>query len=288
MISSMTGFATASAECALGVITVELRSVNNRFLDAVLRLPDEFRPFEPALREKLSGKVVRGKVEVRVGLAARTDATPSLDMNEGVVAALLGAERRILSLADGARGLSVADILRWPGVLASDTVDPQSLGQPLLTAFDTALNDFVATRRREGEKLAGLLRERVARIAALAKELAPQVPEAVAAQREKLIERLKEALESVDEDRLKQEFALFAQKIDVDEELSRLSTHLSEVRRILKAGGQAGKRLDFLMQELNREANTLSSKSLASDTSQAAVQLKVLIEQMREQVQNIE
>ncbi len=288
MISSMTGFATASAECALGVITVELRSVNNRFLDAVLRLPDEFRPFEPALREKLAGKVVRGKVEVRVGLAARTDATPSLDMNEGVIAALLNAERRILSLADGARGLSVADILRWPGVLASDTVDPQSLGQPLLTAFDTALNDFVATRRREGDKLASLLRERVARIAALAKELAPQVPEAVAAQREKLIERLKEALGTVDDNRLAQEVALFAQKIDVDEELDRLQTHCTEVTRVLDAGGSVGKRLDFLMQELHREANTLGSKVINMQFTQASLECKVLIEQMREQVQNLE
>ena len=288
MIASMTGYAVKTIPTPVGMMTLELKAVNHRFLDATFRLPEEFRQFEPLMRESLSARLNRGKLECRAGVAPRPDQAPSLQVNQGTVSALLAAEQQVLSLAGGARGLSVADILRWPGVLNGETVDTEELGNIVKQAIEAVLDDFVATRLREGEKLAAMLLERIEGIERLVTVIAPQMPAVVAAYQQKMTERLQEVLAQGDESRIQQEVALFAQKIDVDEELSRLVTHCTEVRRILKKGGVVGKRLDFLMQELHREANTLGSKSASMEFTQASLDMKVLIEQMREQVQNIE
>ncbi|SMF39915.1 YicC/YloC family endoribonuclease [Pseudogulbenkiania subflava] len=288
MILSMTGFAAISREFPGGMLNLELRAVNHRYLDVQMRLPEELRVIEAPLREMIGAKVTRGKLECRVGFNQLENATPTLEVNHELLQQLLAVSRAIKQSAPEADTLSLGELMRWPGVMKSNELKPEVLQQLCLESLTKALADFNASREREGEKLKAVLLERVASIETIVAGLKPKLPQILAAYMEKLSNRLRDALESVDEDRLKQEFALFAQKIDVDEELSRLSTHLSEVRRILKAGGQAGKRLDFLMQELNREANTLGSKSVSTETTQASVELKVLIEQMREQIQNIE
>ncbi|WP_024301347.1 YicC/YloC family endoribonuclease [Pseudogulbenkiania sp. MAI-1] len=288
MILSMTGFAAISREFPGGMLNLELRAVNHRYLDVQMRLPEELRVIEAPLREMIGAKVTRGKLECRVGFNQLENETPTLEVNHELLQQLLAVSRAIKQSAPEVETLSVGELMRWPGVMKSNELKPEVLQQLCLESLAAALSDFNASRQREGEKLKAVLLERVASIETIVAGLKPKLPQILAAYMEKLSNRLRDALESVDEDRLKQEFALFAQKIDVDEELSRLSTHLSEVRRILKAGGQAGKRLDFLMQELNREANTLGSKSVSTETTQASVELKVLIEQMREQIQNIE
>ncbi len=288
MILSMTGYAVATRELAGGLLSVELRAVNHRFLDLNLRLPEELRLIENQLRGKLAGKVSRGKLDCRVGFSARAETQPRLQLNTGLLAQLVALSQQARDIAPQAGDLKMGELLRWPGVLATDSVTPEAMQQTALELLDIALADFAATRGREGAKLADSMLERIAKIEAIVTEVQPRLPTIVAAYDEKLKLRLVEALGSADDDRVRQEVALFAQKIDVAEELTRLSTHIVELRRILKTGGAVGKRLDFLMQELHREANTLGSKSVAVETSQASLELKVLIEQMREQVQNIE
>lgn len=288
MILSMTGYAVASRELAGGLLSVELRAVNHRYLDLSLRLPDELRLLENQLREKLAGRVSRGKLDCRIGFSARAEQQPKLQLNSAFLSDLVQLAGHARTIAPGAGDLKLGELLRWPGVLITDAVTPEAMQQTALELLDLALADFAATRGREGEKLAQMLLERIAKMETLVADIAPRLPAIVAAYDDKLKTRLVEALGSLDDDRVRQEVALFAQKIDVAEELSRLTAHLGEIRRILKQGGAVGKRLDFLMQELHREANTLGSKSVALETSQTALELKVLIEQMREQVQNIE
>ncbi|MCD5361630.1 MULTISPECIES: YicC/YloC family endoribonuclease [Chromobacterium] len=288
MILSMTGFAATSREFPGGLLSLEIRSVNHRYLDLQMRLPEELRVIEPQLRELISAKVSRGKLECRVGINQVDSAAPTLELNQAVLKRLIEVSQQVREQAGESRGLSVGELMRWPGVMKSNELAPEVLQQLCTACLATALQDFNASRGREGEKLKLVLEERIAGMEGIVAAIKPKLPAILEAHMSKLSSRLQEALGNVDEDRLKQEFALFAQKIDVDEELARLSTHLSEVRRILKAGGQSGKRLDFLMQELNREANTLGSKSVSTETTQASVELKVLIEQMREQIQNIE
>ncbi|WP_054284946.1 YicC/YloC family endoribonuclease [Gulbenkiania mobilis] len=288
MIQSMTGFAAVSREFAGGVLTLELRAVNHRYLDIQMRLPEELRVIESQLREAIAAKVSRGKLECRIGLNQSEATQPTLELNREYVARLVGVAAEVQALAPQAKGLSVGELLRWPGILQTNTLAPEELHRLCFESLNRGLADFNASRSREGEKLRDILNERVAGMEQIITSVKPRLPEILDNYMNKLSARLREAVDNVDDDRLKQEFALFAQKIDVDEELSRLSSHLSEVKRILKAGGQAGKRLDFLMQELNREANTLGSKSVSTETTQASVELKVLIEQMREQIQNIE
>ncbi|GGY29709.1 YicC/YloC family endoribonuclease [Paludibacterium paludis] len=288
MISSMTGFASASREFPGGLLSLELRAVNHRYLDIQMRLPEELRVIEPQLRELISSKVTRGKIECRAGLNQAEGDAPTLELNRETLSRLLGVASDIAKLAPGIKELSVGELMRWPGVLKSNELAPEILHQLCLETLAKVLTDFNATRQREGEKLRELLLERIAGMETIVAGIRPRLPQILEAYMQKLSTRLVDALGNVDDDRIKQEFALFAQKIDVDEELSRLTTHLTEVKRILKHGGQAGKRLDFLMQELNREANTLGSKSVSTETTQASVELKVLIEQMREQIQNIE
>jgi len=287
MILSMTGYATASAELDSGSVSLELRAVNHRYLDIQLRMPDELRGFEGVLRETITAQLQRGKVECRINYAARS-AQSGAALNRGLLLQLAAWEKEVQSVLPDARGLGVADVLRWSGVLEMPTASADELRATLLDLMQTVLLEFSASRAREGEKLKDFLLQRVDKIEALRNAVMPHVPAAIAAYEQKIIARLREAMQSTDEDRIRQEIALFAGKIDVDEELSRLSSHLTEMRRILAHGGAVGKRLDFLMQELNREANTLGSKSVDAEVSRSAMEMKILIEQMREQIQNLE
>jgi len=288
MILSMTGFASTTREFPGGMLSLELRAVNHRYLDVQMRLPEELRIIEPALRELIASRVSRGKLECRVGLNQTDNASPTLELNTDYLDKLISLAGEVRARAPEVKELSVAELLRWPGVLRSNELPPETLQQLTLEGLGKVLEDFAATRAREGEKLKAVLIERVVGMETIISTIKPKLPLILDAYMARLSARLRDAVENVDDDRLKQEFTLFAQKIDVDEELARLTTHLTEVRRILSKGGQAGKRLDFLMQELNREANTLGSKSVSTETTQASVELKVLIEQMREQIQNIE
>jgi uncharacterized protein (TIGR00255 family) len=288
MIHSMTGYAAAAREFPFGTLSVELRSVNHRYLDVQFRLPDDLRAVEPALREMLGEHVTRGKVECRVSLSASPGANKSLKLNEDLMLQLEELERKVRAMLAGAGQLSAADILRWPGILSSEPLPLEELQAACRELLVSALREFNAARGREGEKLRAILLERAAAMERRIAEVGPRFPQVLATFQERLATRLREAFGSGDEERIRQEVAVFATKIDVDEELSRLTAHVGELKRILAGGGTAGKKLDFLMQELNREANTLASKSVDIAVTQAALDMKLLIEQMREQVQNIE
>ena len=288
MIHSMTGFAVQKRDLGHVSLHVELRSVNSRYLDLFFRMGDDIRAAEPAMRECIAAKLGRGKVECRVNVQNTGAATAELAVNRGLLAQLVEAQQLVRQSLPEASPLSVGEVLRWPGILADDGIDFEKLVPAIVDITRAAVDELVATRRREGEKLAAMIQTRIERMRELVTQVAPRVPALVVEQQEKLTARLRDAVANLDEDRIRQEVALFAQRIDVAEELSRLATHLDEVERILKTGGAAGKRLDFLMQELNREANTLASKSAATDVTGIAMELKVLIEQMREQVQNVE
>ena len=288
MIYSMTGFAAATAELDAGSLALELRAVNHRYLDLQLRMPDELRTLEPALREAIAAQLTRGKVECRIVFAARQSEQNPARLNQALLRQLAQWNDEVQTVLPEARSLSVADVLRWNGMLESATLAAEALSATVLELLQQALREFAAARGREGDKLKAFLLQRVAQIGTLCTAVAPRIPAAIAAYEEKLAARLREALQNADNERLHQEISLFASKIDVDEELSRLQTHLAEMKRILEQGGTVGKRLDFLMQELNREANTLGSKSVDAEVSRASMDMKLLIEQMREQIQNIE
>ena len=288
MIHSMTGYAALSRDLPACSVSTELKSVNGRFLDLQFRLPEELRQVEPVMRELLTARITRGKVECRMAIQPATGAEPRLAVNEPLLAALAQASRQVRAAIPEAQPLRVGEVLHWPGVLADDAADAETLREAALALLKDALNDFAGSRAREGEKLELMLLERVDRMQALLAEIQPQVPEAIAAYEDRLAAKLREVLAASDEERIRQEIAVFGIKIDVAEELNRLGAHLQEVRRVLAAGGSCGKRLDFLMQELNREANTLGSKSVSRELSQASLEFKLLIEQMREHIQNIE
>jgi uncharacterized protein (TIGR00255 family) len=287
MIYSMTGYAVAARELENAVLNLELRSVNHRYLDIQFRLPDELRAIEPALREALTARLNRGKVECRVSYTP-TPGRKGAELDENLLRSLVELNSRVRVALPQARDIGAADILRWPGMLGADTVDVEALRSVCRDLLQQVLEEFRVSRAREGEKLKAMILERAATISTRIAEVAPRMPQVIAGFQEKLAARLKEALANADEDRIRQEVALFANKIDVDEELTRLSTHVSELRRILDHGGAVGKRLDFLMQELNREANTLGSKAADIAITQVSMELKLLIEQMREQIQNVE
>lgn len=288
MVQSMTGFAVQTRDLGSISLHLELRSVNSRYLDLGFRIVDDLRAAEPAIRERITARLGRGKVECRLNLQAGHSAPRSMALNAALLDQLAEAQATLRARFADAAPLSVNELLRWPGMLADDSLGFDEMLPAIVQLAEAALDDMVATRRREGEKLATMIRERVARMRELVAQATPRMPAVVAEYQERLTARLRDAVASLDEDRVRQEVALYAQRIDVDEELTRLATHLDEVERILKAGGAAGKRLDFLMQELNREANTLASKSPATDITGIAMEMKVLIEQMREQVQNLE
>ena len=284
----MTGFATAAVSVGAATLNLELRTVNSRFLDLHFRLPDELRVIEPLLREQITGTLSRGKVDCRAGLQASGESSRELALNPQLLAQLVTLEAGVRAALPQAASLSVAEVLRWPGMLGDDTIPAEALTEAGARAVRQALADLTASRSREGVRLAGMLMERVTRMRELVAQVTPRVPEVVREYQAKLVQKLQEAIGSADDERIRTEVGLFAVRIDVAEELNRLSAHLDEVERILAKGGSAGKRLDFLMQELNREANTLASKSVAQDVGSVAMELKLLIEQMREQVQNIE
>ena len=288
LIYSMTGYAVVTQEVPHGSLNLELRSVNNRYLDIQFRLPDEFRLLESAMREFLATRLSRGKVDCRLSFFRSAGTEELQQINPELLQKLLELDRTVKVALPDARSLSVADILRWPGMLGADALPAGNLREPCMELLRVALDEFVAARAREGEKLKAMLLERLDKMRQLTTAVSPRIPALLAAFQEKLTMRLREATVNCDDDRIRQELILFASKIDVDEELSRLQTHLDEVERILIKGGAVGKRLDFLMQELNREANTLGSKSADAEVSKVAMELKVLIEQMREQVQNLE
>lgn len=287
MIHSMTAFARAEQAGANGTLSWELRSVNHRYLEPHLRLPEAFRDLEGAVREALRNGLSRGKVECTLRFSD-DNAGKALQVDLERAAQLIAAAESVAGLIKQPAALNPLEVLGWPGVLVAAAADPQALNQSALNLFTQALNELKNGREREGAELAKLLNERLDSILEQVVALRELVPQMLAGQRQKILDRCAEMQAELDPQRLEQELVILAQKSDVAEELDRLSTHVSEVRRVLKAGGQAGRRLDFLMQELNREANTLGSKAFDTRSTQAAVNLKVLIEQMREQVQNIE
>lgn len=288
MIFSMTGFAAVAAELENGSFTLELRAVNHRYLDLQLRIPDELRALEPLLREAIAAQMTRGKVECRIGYAVRQSEQNPVRLNQALLRQLAQWNDEVRAVLPDARGLNVGDILRWNGMLQGAALSTDILRTTVMGLLQQALREFAAAREREGDKLAAFLLQRVAQIEALCTTVAPRIPAAIVAYEEKLSARLQAAMQSSDDERLRQEISLFASKIDVDEELSRLQTHLAEMRRVLVQGGTVGKRLDFLMQELHREANTLGAKSVDAEVSRVSMEMKLLIEQMREQIQNIE
>lgn len=287
MILSMTGYANTSADFSSGSLTLELRAVNHRYLDIQLRMPDELRSFEGSLRELIAARLQRGKVECRINYAAR-DLLGGTTLNQTLLQQLSSWSSQVQSALPDARSLSVADILNWRGMLETPSASTDELRATLTSLMQSALQEFSASRAREGEKLKEFLTVRLEKIESLRAQVMPHVPAAIAAYEARLINRLRDALQNAEDERIRQEITLFASKIDVDEELSRLASHLTEMHRILKQGGAVGKRLDFLMQELNREANTLGSKSVDAEVSRSAMEMKILIEQMREQIQNLE
>lgn len=296
-VASMTGFSDSTVTTDFGAITVELKSVNGRFLELSLRLPEELRYAEGPLRERVTAAVARGKLDCRVSVSRDPLASTSR-VNDTVLAQIAELWRQVHATLPQATPLGVGDILRWPGVIESAAADPEAWRQPLLEAMGSALAGLQASRAREGAALRAALLERCDGIVRILTQLREVVPRILADAERRLQERLSQALgtalagsalsrEEIN-DRIRQELTLHGMRADIAEEMDRLSTHVAEVRRTLDAGGAVGRRLDFLMQELNREANTIGSKASAVDMTNAAVELKLLIEQMREQVQNLE
>lgn len=288
MVLSMTAFARKQSHCGQAVLSWEIRSVNHRYLEAGFRFPDALRSLEPAVRDAIRKQLSRGKVDCQLRLESADQQNASLHINESLVIALNNASGEILHLTGGGSPLSVMEILKWPGVLREAAELPADLEAQALALFNDTLAELIATREREGQELYGFINKRIAAIRDIVAHVRQRMPEIMARQQLSLRERLDALKIELDPARLEQEIVMAAQKSDIDEELDRLETHLNEVERVLNVSEPSGRRLDFLMQELNREANTLSSKSLVAETTMNAVDLKVLIEQMREQIQNIE
>jgi len=287
-ILSMTGYAVATRETSYGSLSIELRSVNNRFLDVQFRLPEDFRRHESMMREMVTSQLQRGKIECRLNFSALGELEIEQQFNTVVLENLMQLNQRVLELYSTAVPLSVAEILKWPGVLGNNELPIDEFGAICMELLQKALQDLKASRSREGNKLKVVLLERIQQIRQHLTVAQPRIPALIAGFEEKLRTRLNEIVENLEDERIRQEIALFAGKIDIDEELSRLQAHLDEVEHILEKGGAVGKRLDFMMQELNREANTLGAKSVDLEITKISMDLKVIIEQMREQVQNIE
>ncbi|BCX88089.1 hypothetical protein MIN45_P0456 [Methylomarinovum tepidoasis] len=288
MIKSMTAFAEAQARAEPYAVRWEIRSVNSRYLDLIPRLPENFRFLEPEIRQRVSRQLKRGKVECALRLDPLPDVEWTFALNQPLVTALVRALVGIETQLPASTPPSPIDVARWPGVLKEPEVDRETLGGAVLEALDQALTQLVAVRRREGERLAQFLRQRVQELRRWVAEARQRLPQALAALREKLTARIEEVCAEPDRDRFEQELVYLAQKLDVSEELDRLETHLDEIERLLTQDAPVGRRLDFLCQEMNREANTLAAKAASTALTQCALEMKVLIEQMREQVQNIE
>jgi uncharacterized protein (TIGR00255 family) len=288
MIQSMTAFARESAATEQGILTVELRSVNHRYLDCSFKLPDALRSLEPRLREKAGAALARGKLDCMVRLQSHPAQAGGLEIDSDRLDALIAATRTIQEQLENPAPISPLEVLQFPGIYSAPEESEEQLQEQALSLVSQALTNMQQNRQREGSKLAALVQDRLVQVEAAVSTTREILPALMQQQRDRIITRIADLGVDVDQGRLEQELVYLAQKADVDEELDRLVAHIGEVQRTLKKGGPCGRRLDFLMQELNREANTLSSKSQAASTTQSAVELKVLIEQMREQIQNIE
>jgi len=296
----MTGYAVATSESAAGTLTIEIKSVNSRFLDLQFRINDDLRALEPDLRAQVMAAITRGKVEVRLSFGRKAAAAGSQALNAPLLAELARLQQDVQGHFAAAAPLSVAELLRWPGVIEEEQLGQESLQADVAALGTRAVRAFVESRQREGAALEAVLLARVEAMEAIVERITPLVPQIVTQFQHKAIERMQDALGLACQgsnaalsrqdamERIRQEVILYGIRIDVAEELARLSAHLTETRHLLKKGGQLGKRLDFMMQELNREANTLGAKASAKELSDASMELKLLIEQMREQVQNLE
>jgi uncharacterized protein (TIGR00255 family) len=284
----MTAFARQEDAGAWGAITWELRSVNSRYLDVNTRLPEDFRVLEPIVRDHVSARVSRGKLDCTLRFQPGAEQVAHFSVNTELVSRLAGALNQIGHQIDQSSTPSAIDIMRWPGVIEASAPDVDIVAEEVLRVLDTALSELVDTRMREGQKISELLAQRCQEVDSIVQQIQVELPMMQRLTRERLFSRLTEVSDKLDNDRLEQEMVIFAQKMDVSEELERLATHVVEVRRVLAQDKPVGRRLDFLMQEMNREANTLGSKAVHAHTTQASVELKVFIEQMREQIQNIE
>ncbi|MGL5008117.1 MAG: YicC/YloC family endoribonuclease [Plesiomonas sp.] len=287
MIRSMTAFARQEIKGDWGTAAWEIRSVNQRYLETYLRLPEQFRSLEPVLRERIRHRLTRGKVECALRFEANPTAQSTLSVNEDLARQLLAAAQWVKQTS-GEGEINPLEVLRWPGVIAAAEQDLDAISTELMQGFELAMNEFVAAREREGAALKALIEQRLQGVQEQAEKVKLHMPEILQWQRDKLITKMEEAQVQVDSNRLEQELVLLAQRLDVAEELDRLSAHVQETHAILKKNEAVGRRLDFMMQEFNREANTLASKSINAEVTASGIELKVLIEQMREQIQNIE
>lgn len=287
MIYSMTAFARLEVKKDWGDAVWEIRSVNQRYLENFFRLPEQFRGLENTLREKLRQSLTRGKIECSLRIETKKQTNGELNLNKELANQVIQSLQWIKTQA-GEGEINLTDVLRYPGVVEAQEQNLDVISQDLLTAFDDLLTDFIAMRGREGEKLNDIIQQRLDAIAVEADKVRSQMPTVLQWQRERLLQRFEDAQINLDPQRVEQEMILLAQRVDVAEELDRLQMHVKETTNILKKGGAVGRKLDFMMQELNRESNTLASKSINADITASAVELKVLIEQMREQIQNLE
>lgn len=288
MVLSMTAFARKQSSIGQTLLVWEIRSVNHRYLETGFRFPEALRSLEPAVRDALRKNLARGKVDCQLRIETEGAQDNSLQIDEALVVRLNNASGDVLHLTGGGNALTVHEILKWPGVLLESQALPEDLETHALALFKSTLTELIESREREGRELYGFVSKRLTSVREIVTSVKARMPEIIAAQQQALRDRLEALKIELDPTRLEQEIVVFAQKWDIDEELDRLEAHLNEVERVLELREPSGRRLDFLMQELNREANTLSSKSIVAETTLNAVDLKVLIEQMREQIQNIE
>ncbi|WP_341659454.1 YicC/YloC family endoribonuclease [Vibrio sp.] len=288
MIYSMTAYARKEVKGEWGSAVWEIRSVNQRYLETYFRLPEQFRGLEPVLRERFRKRLARGKVECALRFDANPAAKGELSINETLANQVINAAKQVMTMTGDDNRLNPFQIMNWPGVMETSEQDMDAINKDLLAAFDDAVSEFIEARSREGDNMKALIEQRLSAITEEVIKVRARMPEILEWQRERLFSKFEEAKVELDPSRVEQELILLAQKSDVAEELDRLDSHVKEANNILKKGGACGRRLDFMMQEFNRESNTLASKSISTDITASGVELKVLIEQMREQIQNIE
>ena len=288
MIYSMTAYARKEIKSDWGNAVWEIRSVNQRYLETYFRLPEQFRGLEPILRERFRKRLARGKVECHLRFEANSKAQSDLNINEDLAKQVIQAAKQVMFLTGENSRLNPFQIMNWPGVMEAPEQDMDNIQKELLNAFEEAMDDFIDARGREGDNMKALIEQRLTAITEQASKVRARMPEIMQWQRDRLLNKFEEAKIELDSSRVEQELIVLAQKSDVAEELDRLDSHVKEATNIMKKGGACGRKLDFMMQEFNREANTLASKSISTDVTASGVELKVLIEQMREQIQNIE
>ncbi|GAA5645542.1 YicC/YloC family endoribonuclease [Vibrio proteolyticus] len=288
MIYSMTAYARKEVKAEWGSAVWEIRSVNQRYLETYFRLPEQFRGLEPLLRDRFRKRLARGKVECSLRFEANPAASAELSINEALANQVIKAANQVMHMTGELSRINPFQVMQWPGVMETPEQDMDAINKDLLSAFDDALSDFIEARGREGDNMKALIEQRLSTISEEVVKVRARMPEILEWQRERLVNKFEEAKVELEPSRVEQELILLAQKSDVAEELDRLDSHVKEANNILKKGGACGRRLDFMMQEFNRESNTLASKSISTDITASGVELKVLIEQMREQIQNIE